>query len=117
MVLRDSVKYSKGGPKGKNATARSEPSSSNRRATRPHEEGKRMRRVLLRHADLVVTSELVRSRGSVLFEERLKASIEQIGLAEPIKVTPLPEGKYLVIDGVMRLKAISGIRATDPTSF
>jgi hypothetical protein len=56
-----------------------------------------MKRVMLSRADLVVSPELVRSKGSILFEERLKASIEQIGLAEPIKVASLPDGKYLVI--------------------
>jgi ParB-like chromosome segregation protein Spo0J len=76
-----------------------------------------MKRVMLSRADLVVSPELVRSKGSILFEERLKASIEQIGLAEPIKVASLPDGKYLVIDGIMRLKAISAIRANDTFSF
>jgi hypothetical protein len=41
---------------------------------------------------LVVSPELVRSRASKVFEERLRASIHQIGLAEPLKVARLPSG-------------------------
>jgi hypothetical protein len=67
--------------------------------------------------DLVQAPELSRSKGSKPFEERLKASIEEIGLVEPIKVAPLPTGKYLVVDGMMRLKAIDSIREDDPSAF
>jgi len=58
-----------------------------------------------------------RSRGSKTFEERLRASIEQVGLVEPIKVALLPNGQYLVIDGIMRLEAISAIRLIDSAAF
>jgi hypothetical protein len=54
--------------------------------------------------DLVVSEELSRSGSAKQFEERLRSSIEEIGLAEPIKVAPLPTGKYVVVDGAMRLK-------------
>src|SRR4051812_14373758 len=66
---------------------------------------------------LVVRPDLSRSRSSKVFEERLRASIEEMGLAEPLKVAPLPSGKYLVIDGVFRLRAIQKIRSLDATSF
>jgi hypothetical protein len=66
---------------------------------------------------LVLSSELSRSRSSKPFEERLTASIEEIGLAEPIKVAALPGGRYLVVDGTMRVKAINAIRETTPSAF
>jgi len=76
-----------------------------------------MKRLMLRESALVISPELDRSKGSKIFEERLKTSIEEIGLAEPIKVAQLPNDKYLVIDGVMRLRAISNIRDGDPEKF
>jgi hypothetical protein len=60
---------------------------------------------------------LSRSGSAKQFEERLKSSIEEVGLAEPLKVVPLPTGKFLVIDGVMRLKVIAAIREKDPSAF
>lgn len=66
---------------------------------------------------LVVSSELSRSGSAKQFEERLKASIEEIGLAEPIKVAELPGRKYLVVDGMMRLRAINAIREADAAAF
>jgi hypothetical protein len=67
--------------------------------------------------DLRVSSELCRSGSAKTFEERLQSSIEQIGLAEPLKVAQQPDGTYLVIDGMMRLRAIRAIREKDPTRF
>ena len=67
--------------------------------------------------DLVVSTGLARSRTSKLFEERLRASIEEMGLAEPLKVAAVPSGKYLVIDGMIRLRAIQAIRSTNPSAF
>jgi ParB/Sulfiredoxin domain len=67
--------------------------------------------------DLVLSPELSRSGSAKQFEERLKSSIEEIGLAEPIKVASLPTGRYLVIDGTMRLRAIRAIREKDPEQF
>jgi hypothetical protein len=66
---------------------------------------------------LVISEDLMRSSGSKVFEERLEASISQIGLAEPIKVAPLPDGNYLVVDGVMRLRAITSLREKNPAAF
>jgi hypothetical protein len=66
---------------------------------------------------LVVSGDLMRSAGSKQFEERLEASIRSIGLAEPLKVAPLPDNSYLVVDGVMRLRAITSIRNGDPSAF
>lgn len=66
---------------------------------------------------LDVTEDLMRSGSAKQFEERLKASIEEIGLAEPLKVAPLPSGRYLVVDGMMRLRAITAIRQSDPSAF
>jgi hypothetical protein len=67
--------------------------------------------------NLVVSDDLRRSGSAKQFEDRLKSSIEQIGLVEPLKVAPLPTGKYLVIDGIMRLRAITALREVDPASF
>jgi hypothetical protein len=66
---------------------------------------------------LDLSPDLSRSGSAKQFEERLKSSIEEIGLAEPIKVVPLPSGHYLVIDGTMRLRAIRAIREQDQTRF
>lgn len=67
--------------------------------------------------DLVLSPELSRSGSAKQFEERLKASIEEMGLAEPLKVAPLPTSGYLVIDGTMRLRAVRAIQENDPTRF
>jgi hypothetical protein len=67
--------------------------------------------------DLIVSPELARSRTSKVFDERIRASIEEIGLAEPLKVALLPSGKYLVIDGMIRLRAIQAICSADPSAF
>ncbi len=67
--------------------------------------------------DLVVMSELSRSGSAKQFEERLRASIEEIGLAEPLKVAALPEGGHLVVDGTMRLRAIKAIREVNPAAL
>src|SRR4051794_29203466 len=66
---------------------------------------------------LVVSEELRRSGRNKQFEERLRSSVEEIGLAEPIKVAPMPSGQYLVVDGTMRLRAIAAIRARDKAAF
>jgi ParB-like nuclease domain len=67
--------------------------------------------------DLTVSNDLTRTGSAKAFSERLQASIEEIGLAEPIKVAPLPKGGYLVIDGGLRLQAIQALRKGDPTRF
>lgn len=67
--------------------------------------------------DLTISSDLTRTGSAKEFCERLQASIEEIGLAEPIKVAPLPKGGYLVIDGALRLQAIRAIRKGDPRRF
>jgi ParB-like chromosome segregation protein Spo0J len=66
---------------------------------------------------LICSEDLMRSSGSKVFEERLEASISKVGLAEPIKVASLPSGKYLVVDGVMRLRAITSLRKKHPAAF
>ena len=76
-----------------------------------------MKLIELELSDLVVSEELRRSGSAKQFEERLKSSIEEIGLVEPIKVAPLPTGKYVVVDGTMRLKAIAALQQEDPTVF
>jgi ParB/Sulfiredoxin domain len=76
-----------------------------------------MKLVALGPDELVVSDELSRSGSAKQFEERLRSSIEEIGLAEPIKVAPLPDGGYLVVDGLMRLRAIEAIRESNPTAF
>lgn len=66
---------------------------------------------------LVVSPELSRSGRAKQFEDRLRISIEEIGLAEPIKVAPLPDGQFLVLDGTMRLRAIQALREAEPMAF
>ena len=67
--------------------------------------------------DLTLSPELVRSGSAKSFEDRLRSSLDEIGLAEPLKVAANPEGGYLVIDGALRFRAIQSIRAKDPTRF
>jgi len=70
------------------------------------------------HIDsLVVHPDLTRSSQSVQFEERLCASIDSAGLAEPLKVAKRPKGRYVVIDGVMRLRALRSLRLAQPERF
>jgi ParB-like chromosome segregation protein Spo0J len=66
---------------------------------------------------LVISEELRRSGSAKQFEDRLRSSIDEIGLAEPIKVAKMPSGQYLVIDGTMRLRAIAAIREKDKRRF
>lgn len=73
--------------------------------------------VLIPVADLVINEDLHRSGTAIQFEDRLKASIQQIGLAEPLKVALLPSGKYLVVDGILRLQAIKKIRQGGSSAF
>jgi hypothetical protein len=67
--------------------------------------------------ELRLSPELNRSGSAKAFEERLRSSIEEIGLAEPIKVARQSDGTYLVIDGNLRFRAISSIRQKDPARF
>lgn len=72
--------------------------------------------------DLTVTADLARTSHAKQFEERLQASIDAIGLAEPLKVAKVAGVKdsgprYLIIDGVLRWRAICGLRASDSTRF
>jgi hypothetical protein len=76
-----------------------------------------MRLIEVKPEQLVISSDLTRSTTSKQFEERLRASIEEIGLAEPLKVAPLQGNRYLVVDGMMRLRAIEAIRKADETRF
>jgi len=62
-------------------------------------------------------ADLRRSGSSKSFEDRLRSSIEEIGLAEPLKVANQPDGLFLVIDGNLRLEAIRAIHDSDPTRF
>jgi hypothetical protein len=76
-----------------------------------------MRLIDVAPEELTITKELTRTGSAKAFSDRLQASIEEIGLAEPIKVAPLPKGGYLVIDGGLRLQAIRAIRKRDPERF
>ncbi len=67
--------------------------------------------------DLVVTEDLSRSRSSKVFQDHLYASIQEMGLAEPLKVAELPSKGYVVIDGVIRLRAIQKLREKDESIF
>ncbi|MEV4383430.1 ParB N-terminal domain-containing protein [Streptosporangium sp. NPDC049644] len=76
-----------------------------------------MKLVALSPSELILSKELSRSGSAKQFQDRLRSSIEEIGLAEPLKVAPRPDGGYLVVDGTMRLQAIAAIREADPTRF
>src|SRR5690349_13663323 len=76
-----------------------------------------MKLIEISPGDLKVSPELIRSGSAKSFEDRLRASIEEIGLAEPLKVAADPKGGYLVIDGALRLRAVESIRKSDPTRF
>lgn len=76
-----------------------------------------MKLMMIHPDELQLSPELSRSGSAKQFEERLKSSIEEIGIAEPIKVAPLPEGGYVVIDGMMRLRAVRAIRKKQPERF
>jgi hypothetical protein len=66
---------------------------------------------------LSLSPDLTRSGSAKAFEERLRSSIEQVGLVEPMKVAEKPDGGYLVIDGALRLRAIQSIREKQPDRF
>lgn len=68
-------------------------------------------------ADLRFSSELSRSGSVKSFEDRLRSSIEEIGLVEPLKVARQPDGTFLVIDGNLRLRAVRAIREKDKSRF
>lgn len=76
-----------------------------------------MKLIEIEPAELQLCPELNRSGSAKSFEDRLRASIEEIGLAEPLKIARRPDGKYLVIDGNLRLRAIRAIREKDPKRF
>jgi len=67
--------------------------------------------------ELKFSPDLNRSGRAKAFEDRLRSSIEEIGLAEPLKIACQPDGGYLVIDGNLRLRAIRSIRERDPSRF
>lgn len=67
--------------------------------------------------ELSLSPELLRTGSAKSFEDRLRSSVDEIGLAEPLKVAANPDGGYLVIDGALRLRAVKSIRETDPTRF
>jgi hypothetical protein len=71
----------------------------------------------VRPDQLWVSPELERSHADKQFDERLRASIEQIGLVEPLKVASSGDRRYLIVDGVLRWRAIQAIRTTDETRF
>lgn len=67
--------------------------------------------------DLNLSPDLDRSGSAKSFEDRLRSSIDEIGLAEPLKVARQPSGGFLVIDGAIRVRAIRSIREKDPSRF
>lgn len=67
--------------------------------------------------DLITSKDLGRRRAPKSFQERLRTSIDEIGLVEPLKVAKTPAGNYLVIDGTMRLRAIQELRRSDQIKF
>lgn len=76
-----------------------------------------MRLIHIAPDELTFSPELNRSGSAKSFEDRLRASIDEMGLAEPLKVARQPNGRYVVIDGNLRLRAIRSIRERDPSRF
>jgi hypothetical protein len=76
-----------------------------------------MKLIEVKPEDLALIPELSRSGSAKQFEERLQSSIEEIGLAEPLKVARQPGGGYLIIDGTIRFRVIRAIRDKDPSRF
>jgi ParB-like chromosome segregation protein Spo0J len=66
---------------------------------------------------LELAPELARSGSSKVFEERLRASIDEIGLSEPLKVARQGDDRYVVIDGAMRLRSLINLHERDVTRF
>lgn len=67
--------------------------------------------------NLVTSIDLSRSGSAKSFEERLRSSISEIGLAEPLKVAIDPFGKFVVVDGNLRVRAIQELRKEHPDRF
>lgn len=76
-----------------------------------------MRLIEVSPDELSLSPELVRSGSAKSFEDRLRSSVDEIGLAEPLKVAANPDGGYMIIDGALRFGAIKSIRAKDPARF
>ena len=71
---------------------------------------------LIEFERLTIAPELARTRGNKSFDERLRASIERIGLIEPIKVARSGDD-YVIVDGILRWRAIEAIRSDDADRF
>jgi ParB-like chromosome segregation protein Spo0J len=67
--------------------------------------------------DLQVEDDLARTKSKKVFEDHLTQSISAIGLTEPLKVARSPAGDFVVVDGVLRLKALRAINRADPERF
>lgn len=76
-----------------------------------------MQTVMIPIAEIDVDPALARVRIPRVFEDRLRASILAIGLVEPIKVARSDEGRYVVLDGVLRLNAFRELEAESPERF
>lgn len=76
-----------------------------------------MKLLRLNPDEIETSDELHRTGSAKTFEDRLRSSIEEIGLVEPLKVARQPNGKFLVIDGNLRLRAIRAIRKQQPSKF
>lgn len=76
-----------------------------------------MNLIQVSQSELRFSSELSRSGSVKSFEDRLRSSIDEIGLVEPLKVARQPDGTFLVIDGNLRLRAIRSIWEKDKSRF
>lgn len=76
-----------------------------------------MKLVQLPIDQLRTSAEMQRSGSAKAFEERLRSSIEEIGLAEPLKVAGHPDGHYVVIDGNLRLEALRALKDAGSAAF
>jgi hypothetical protein len=57
-------------------------------------------------AQIIPQREMTDDSGRGLFYKQIAASIDEIGLIEPLVVFPRKPGEYLLLDGHMRLRAL-----------
>lgn len=79
--------------------------------------------VWVRPDEIGILNDLARTGHAKQFEARLTASIRAMGLAEPLKIAKVPAThsglgtRYVVVDGVMRFRAILALRSEGTRPF
>ena len=76
-----------------------------------------IKQVFVRLEDICVDPHLARTHSAKVFEDHLLQSIREVGLAEPLKVARDPDGQLVIVDGVLRYRALVSLSALDPIRF